>query len=82
MDGVSVDGGYDRFMVTAKIGAENISGVERKSSWRDDKFDCREFTEGWVDLILGPKSIGMMRNASGLLIRSLHVFSNWVFLGR
>jgi hypothetical protein len=81
VDGVSVEVGYDRFMVTAKIGAENISGVERKSSWRDDKFDCREFKEGWVDLFLGPKSIGMMRNLSGL-IRSLHVFSNWVFLGR
>jgi hypothetical protein len=39
VDGVSVEGGYDRYMVTAKIGAENISGVERKSRYRDNKFD-------------------------------------------
>jgi hypothetical protein len=31
VDGFSVEVGYDRFMVTAKIGAEKISGVERKS---------------------------------------------------
>jgi hypothetical protein len=31
VDGFSVEVGYDRFMVTAKIGAEKIYGVERKS---------------------------------------------------